>query len=68
MIRNAHLLREFERAQLKAAPPDYFHNLRLFEALYREARDLGVLPGDDPLEGLDKDIRVARAMNVRKPA
>ena len=58
----------FERAQLKAARPDYFHNLRLFEALYLEARDLGVLPGDDPLEGLEKDIRVARAVNVRKPA
>ena len=29
---------------------------------------LGVLPGDDPLEGLEKDIRVARVVNVRNSA
>jgi hypothetical protein len=66
MIRNAHLIDALNKAQTQASPPDYFQNLALFEALYREARALGALPLKDPLEGIETDIRLAQILNVHK--
>lgn len=68
MIKNRDLLREFENEVIRQSPPDYFENLKIFEALYREARGFGVFPLRDPLEGVDVDIRLAKALNVRTPA
>ena len=59
--RNNELWEQFERACVMAEAPDYHRNLRYFEALYQEARLLGVLPGNDPLEGIEVDIRIAAA-------
>jgi hypothetical protein len=53
------LWQKFEREQIAAEAPDYNRNLRCFEALYQEAQILGVLPGPDPLVGIEVDIRVA---------
>ena len=64
MVRNSDLLRSFDDDQVRSSPPDYFQNLKIFEALYEEARRLGALPPADPLEGIDVDIRIARALNV----
>ncbi|MBN1103944.1 MAG: hypothetical protein JXL84_11070 [Deltaproteobacteria bacterium] len=68
MIRNRDLLEDFEKAEMRKARPDYFRNLEIFEALYREARGLGVFPPKDPLEGMEADLRLAEALNVRTPA
>jgi len=66
MIQNARLLEELNKAQMRATPPDYFQNLLVFEALYREASALGMLPLKDPMEGIENDIRLARILNVHK--
>ncbi len=66
MIRNAHLIEELNKSRIRAVRPDYFKNLRLFEALYREAKALGVFPLKDPLEGIENDIHLARILNVHK--
>ena len=55
----------FELALQRSTKPDYSENLRIFEALYAEARALGVLPPADPLEGIEVDIALAKALNVR---
>lgn len=68
MIRNAKLLKEFEREEIRKRKPDYFQNLRIFESLYEEAKHLGIFPLQDPLEGIDVDINLAKALNVQKPA
>lgn len=68
MIRNRELLDASERAQLRRHPPDYLENLAIFEALYEEGRLLGVIPSEDPLEGIESDIRLARALCVRPPS
>jgi hypothetical protein len=68
MIRTAKLLEEFEREQIRKRKPDYFQNLRIFESLYEEARHLGIFPLKDPLEGIEVDIHLAKALNVQKPA
>jgi hypothetical protein len=66
MIKRPDLLDRFEKELAEKTRPDYFKNLRLFEAMYEEAKHFGVLPPKDPLEGIEVDIRVAKAVNVRK--
>ena len=55
----------FEREQARLDVPDYARNVAIVNALLAEARALGVWPPADPLAGIDVDIRVARAFNVR---
>ncbi len=62
------MLEAFERAQLRRRPPNYLENLAIFEALYEEGCLLGVIPPKDPLEGIETDIRLARALCVRPPS
>lgn len=69
MIRNCDKFEEFERELIRSRKADYQENLTIFEALYREAVSLGVLPLKDPLEGLEVDIMMARVINgVREPS
>ncbi len=68
MVTNPRMLEEFERSVIRAEPPNYRQNLRIVEALYREACSLGVWPPKDPLEGIEVDIHLARVVNVRTPA
>ncbi len=68
MIKNHHVVDLFENSLARLSVVDYQRNLQIFESLYREACSLGVLPLKDPLDGIDLDIRLARIMNVRKPA
>jgi hypothetical protein len=65
MIRNSRILRAFEDDLARRTPPDHLGNLRLVEAMLEEARQLGVWPPADPLEGIEVDIRMARILNVR---
>lgn len=65
MIKNPELIQTLEDNLARSQAPDYFSNLRTFEALYQEARLLGILPLRDPLDGIDVDIRLAAALNVR---
>jgi hypothetical protein len=68
MIRNTKLVEKFEREQIRRRKPDYFLNLRIFESLYEEATHLGIFPLKNPLEGIEADVNLARALNVRTPA
>jgi hypothetical protein len=63
MIKDPELLKKFEREEMKREKPDYMSALRLFEGMWREGLALGVLPLEDPLEGIDVDIRIARMLN-----
>jgi hypothetical protein len=69
VITNRERFEQFERELIRSRKADYQENLKIFEALYREAVLLGVLPLKDPLEGLEVDIRMARVLNsVREPS
>lgn len=63
MIKNAELLADFERQEMRREKPDYISALSLFEGMWREGMALGVLPLEDPLEGIEVDIRIARMLN-----
>ena len=67
MIRNTKLVEKFERDQIRRRKPDYVENLRIFEGLFKQAMHLGIFPLKDPLEGIEVDINLARALNVRRP-
>jgi hypothetical protein len=66
MIQNPALLKAFERSITREQPVNYRQNLLIFEALYFEARALGVLPLKDPLDGIDVDLHLARVLHARK--
>ncbi|WP_457654390.1 hypothetical protein [Rhodocaloribacter sp.] len=59
------LLDAFEKAQARREAPDFFQNLRIYEALYEEARSLGIFPLKDPLDGIESDLHLARRLNVQ---
>ncbi len=68
MIRNRHIVDLFEDSLVSKSVADYRRNLQFYEALFREACSLGVLPPKDPLDGIDSDVQLARVMNVRRTA
>lgn len=68
MIQNPNLVEQFERSQIQQARPDFFRNSEIFEALFEEAKALGLFPLKDPLDGIDVVIRLAQVLNVQIPA
>ncbi len=55
--------REFELTLLRKDKIDIKRNIKIVEALYKEAVALGVIPLRDPLDGLDVAIRIAKVVN-----
>ena len=68
MVTNSEKLRAFEDERIRIEKVDVERNFRIVDALYDEARMLGVLPPKDPLEGIEVKIRIARGVNyVQRP-
>jgi len=68
MVINSEKLRAFEDERIRTEKVDVERNFRIVDALYDEARMLGVLPSKDPLEGIEVKIRIAQAVNyVQRP-
>jgi len=63
MIKDVEVLRRFEQEETQKKKLSYQEALKIFEALWREALALGVLPPKDPFEGIEVDIRIARFLN-----
>ncbi len=59
------MLEAFEAEMSRRDPPDHAANLRIAEALWREAVSLGALPPSDRLEGIEVDVALARVLHVR---
>lgn len=63
MIKNSSRLKEFEDNHIRRNKPDLLRNLRLLDSLYKEARALSAFPLQDPLSGLEIDIKIAKVIN-----
>lgn len=63
MVKNAKKLQAFEASRIIAEKVDVEQNLRILDALYEEAVMLGALPPKDPLDGIEVQIRIAKAVN-----
>lgn len=66
--RNSALLDKFNREYLIAGKLTFQESLRILDALFREARALGVFPLKNPLDGIETDIRIAQVVNVHTPS
>ena len=65
MIKAPALWETWETEAALRQPADFHRNLRLLEAMYEEARALGVMNVPQALEGLESRLRLARVLNVR---
>lgn len=66
MIKNSVLLQKLEQEQIKKEKYSYLEALKIFESLYQEAINLGVIQKLHPLEGIEIDIKVARTLLALK--
>jgi hypothetical protein len=64
MIRDRQAFEEFERSLIRSTKPDLIKNLRIVNAMYEEARHLGVFPLKDPMAGIETVIKMARVVNL----
>ncbi len=63
MVKNTKILEKFERDYVAANKQSYAGKLKIYEALYKEARRFGALPLKNPLEGIEHVIKLAKALN-----
>jgi hypothetical protein len=63
MIRNKRKLNEFYRKLDAEENLSYKKALAIYEALHKEAVSLGVINSENILEGLEVDLRIAKAIN-----
>jgi len=63
MIKNKRKLNEFYRKLMKEENISHKEALRIYEALHKEAVSLGAINSDNILEGLEVDLRIAKAIN-----
>lgn len=68
MIRDPKPLRELDDRLAASGVVDFAANRRVFAELWEHAVRLGVLPPADPLDGIEVDLRLAEALNVRRTA
>ena len=66
MIINAPKLEEFNRRLMAQEHLSHEEALRIYEALHAEAVYLGAISDENILEGIEIDLRVARAVNGLK--
>ena len=55
----------WQREQIRKSPKGYMRNIAIAEELLRHAEAMGALPPANPLEGIEDDIQLAKALNVR---
>ncbi len=56
----------YEDEFLRKSTLSYEQSLKLLDGMWEMGIALGVLPPEDPLEGIEVDIKVARVVNCLK--
>ena len=64
MIKNQELLEKFETKLISSQKLSYEENLKIFESMWNLACELKVFPPENPMEGIEKDIELARILNL----
>jgi len=64
MVKNEELLRKFEQDLIRENRLSYDEASDILDAMWAEGVELNVLPPEDPLEGIEVDIRIARVLNA----
>ena len=63
MIKPGREYSEFRRKLIKEENLSYRQALAIFEALHKEALCLGAISAENIMEGLETDLRIAKAIN-----
>ena len=63
MIKNREIVQRFEEELIKKEKVNLIKNFQIMDAMYKEARALGVIPMKDPLNGWDIDVKIALVVN-----
>jgi len=63
MVKNKTKLNKFYRLLIEQEKISHKEALSIYEALHKEAMSLGVFNSDNILEGLEVDLRIAKAIN-----
>ena len=63
MIQNRHKLDELQRKLEAEESLSYKEALAIYEMLYKEAISLGAINSENILDGLEVDLRIAKAIN-----
>ena len=64
MIKNAEILKKLEDGFIRNSGVLPFNQaLKLYTAMWTEGTVFGVLPPENPLEGIEADIRIAKVLN-----
>ncbi|MBI4722516.1 MAG: hypothetical protein HY769_05900 [Candidatus Stahlbacteria bacterium] len=63
MVKNRKLLAKFEHEQRKRNKLSYTQALKIYESMWKEAKELGIFPLKDPMEGIEVDIKIAKILN-----
>jgi hypothetical protein len=63
MIRNRIKLASFYRKLIREEDMPYKKALAIYEALHKEAVSLGIINSENILEGLEVDLKIAKAIN-----
>ena len=64
MIKNQELLGKFETKLISSQKLSYEENLKIFESMWNLACELKIFPPENPMEGIEKDIELARILNL----
>lgn len=63
MIKNIKIVQRFEEELIKKEKLNLTKNFQIMDAMYREARALGVIPMKEPLSGWRIDAKIAMVVN-----
>lgn len=63
MIKNKKILEKFEKDFIRNTKIDFEKNLKIFEQLFKLAKELNKFPSENLLEGIEIDIKYAKAIN-----
>lgn len=63
MVKNKEYLKRFEKLIILKKKLSYKESLKLFEAMWKQVIEMGVIKDKNLSEGIDADIRKARILN-----
>ncbi|MCM8766559.1 MAG: hypothetical protein NC816_01520 [Candidatus Omnitrophica bacterium] len=63
MIKNRILIEEFEKELLRKQKTDYKRNFSILNQMYKQAVIVKIFPMKNPIEGLEKDLKIAKVVN-----
>ena len=63
MIKNTDKLKKFHRDLIRNENISHKEALAIYEALHKQAVSLGIISSENIMEGLEVDLRIARAIN-----